>query len=183
MGQRQQYIIDRKFQLKHTFTIIGTVTVVTALILGLITASVVINNERIRNIYEIEASIMNFFSMQAESSADQTYLMAYKTQRKNHDRNMDKLKEIITMNRYLLILVLGIVIIQAVALYAMLIRRTHRISGPVWVMSQYIRAIQEGDKPVIRALRQKDEIQDFYNLMTELLVEKDLASKKEPGGE
>nr|HPN12559.1 hypothetical protein [Spirochaetota bacterium] len=64
MTKRKQYIIDRKYQLRTTFSIIGVVTLVTAVILGAITASVVYNtaklndnNSKIQNIYDIENNI------------------------------------------------------------------------------------------------------------------------------
>jgi signal transduction histidine kinase len=131
--------------------------------------SVVLNNERIRNIYEIEASIMDFFSMQAESIQDPTYQQAFETNRANHNQNMERLREIITRNRYLLIALMVIVIAQGVILYALLIRQSHRISGPIYVMSNQIRDILKGKTPSMRPLRQKDELKDFYNLLGQLL--------------
>ena len=47
MKKRKQYIIDKGFQLRHTFSIIGIVSVITAVILIAITASVVYNNNKL----------------------------------------------------------------------------------------------------------------------------------------
>ncbi len=183
MSNRKQYIIDRSFQLRYTFTIIGVVSFITALIVGIIAFSVVLNNERIRNIYEIEASIMDFFSMQAESIEDSTYQKAFEANRTNHNRNMEQLKDIITRNRYLLIALMIIVLAQGVLLYGLLIRQSHRISGPIYVMSNQIRDILSGKSPSMRPLREKDELKDFYDLLGQLLDRYDEKESPETGNE
>jgi hypothetical protein len=175
MSQRQQYIIDRKFQLKHTFVVIGAVTAVTVIILSIIATNVFFNNSRINNIYIIEGKIMEFYSSEAENSTDSVIKMAAKTNKMNHDRNMETLKDIITNNEILLGTLVAIVFLQGIALYILLIRRTHRISGPIYVMSQYIKQILNGERPKIRNLRKKDEIQDFYSLLKQLFVKYDMA--------
>ena len=59
MYKRKQYIIDKKFQLKTTFSIIGIVSIITAFIIGAIATSVVYNNEKIDNIHAIENNIFD----------------------------------------------------------------------------------------------------------------------------
>jgi methyl-accepting chemotaxis protein len=174
--QRKQYIVDKKFQFRTTFSIIGVVTIITAIILGSISFSIVYNNEKIKNIYEIESSIMDFFSSQTYSNVDEMYKTAFNQQMKNHDNNMINLKGIITYNRVMLTLLLVLIVIQGVILYILLIKKTHRISGPIYVMSKYLNEIIEGKSPVTRPLREKDELKEFYELfnsMLESIKEKD----------
>jgi signal transduction histidine kinase len=50
----------------------------------------------------------------------------------------------------------------------MLILKTHRISGPIYVMSNYIKEMINGKYPHPRPLRKHDELTDFYALFTQL---------------
>ncbi len=167
--QRKKYIVDKKFQFRTTFSIIGVVTIIAVIILGSISFSVVFNNEKIQNILELESNIMENFSSQTNSSADETYKAVYKIQMKQHNTNMDTLKNIITYNRIMLITLLVFVIIQGIILYVLLIKKTHRISGPIFVMSRYLNEMIEGKSPVTRPLREKDELKEFYKLFNDML--------------
>lgn len=167
---RKKYIIDKGFQLRTTFSILGTVAIVSLVIIALLSASVVFNNEKINNIYEIEDSIFNL--MQAsniESHVDDQYIKTTSLLVERHESNLDTINQIGAYNRYLLIALVLFVLIQWIVLFIMLIRITHRISGPVFVMSRYFNEIIEGNIPEIRPLREKDELKNFYALFKELV--------------
>lgn len=180
--KRKQYLIDRQYQLKTTFSIIGIVTIITALILGAITASVVYNNvrlnwnnTRIDNIYKIENSIFVFLSS-IQKTEDPTMKKALLESATRHDENMATLSEIITYNntiiiynKFLLIAILVIIVAQCAVLYVMLIRKTHRVSGPIYVISNFMRDIIEGRRPHLRPLRERDELKEFYELFKEMV--------------
>ncbi len=183
MKKRKQYLIDRQYQLKTTFSIIGVVTVITALILGAITASVVYNNirlnwnnDRIDNIYKIESNIFVFLSS-IPRTEDPALRTAIREGAARHDENMETLSEIIaynntiiTYNKFLLVAILIIVIAECIILYLILIRKTHRVSGPIYVISQFMRDIIEGKRPNLRPLRDGDELKDFYDLFKKMVV-------------
>ncbi len=170
MKARKNYLIDKGFQLRTTFSILGIVAIVSLLIIASISAGVVYNNEKISNIYEIEDSIFNL--MQAaniESNINDEYLKTTSLLVKRHEANLDTINQIRSYNHYLLIALVFFVLIQWIVLFMMLIRITHRISGPVYVMSRYFNEIIEGNIPEIRPLREKDELQNFYSLFKELV--------------
>ncbi|MFA5518562.1 MAG: hypothetical protein WDA74_04840 [Spirochaetota bacterium] len=170
MKGRKNYLIDKGFQLRTAFSILGIVAIISLLIIASISAGVVYNNEKINNIYEIEDSIFNL--MQAaniESNTDDEYLKTMSLLVKRHESNLDTIDQIASYNRYLLIALVFFVLIQWIVLFIMLIRITHRISGPVYVMSEYFNEIIEGKIPEIRPLREKDELQDFYSLFKEFV--------------
>ena len=183
MKKRKQYIIDKGFQLRHTFSIIGIVSVITAVILIAITASVVYNNNKltenntkITNIYEIENSIFVSLSSLPESVKDPVLRKALIQNTKNHDRNMETLNRIIAFNttiiRYnkiLLVAILAIILAESIALYVILIRKTHRISGPIYVISNFMKDIIAGRDPKLRPLRKGDELQEFYDLFQKMV--------------
>ncbi len=183
MIKRKRYIIDKSFQLRTTFTIIGLVSIITAVILGVITISVVYNNNSLRenntkitNIYEIENSIFVSLTSLPEAVKDANLKEALLQNSRNHDRNMETLNRIITdntgiirYNRILLASILIIVVIESIALYVILIRKTHHISGPIYVMSNFMKDIIDGKDPKLRPLREKDELKEFYNLFQEMV--------------
>ncbi len=177
MKGRKQYIVDKSFQLRTIFSVLGIVAVVSLIIIASISSGVVYNNEKINNIYEIEDSIFNL--MQAaniDSRVDEDYLKTTSLLMERHESNLATIDQIAQYNRYLLIALVFFVLIQWVILFIMLLRITHRISGPVYVMSSYFREIIEGDIPDIRPLREKDELKSFYALFKELV---DTLRKKE----
>ena len=170
MTIRKKYIIDKSFQLKTAFSIIGVVAAVSLIILSSIAASVVYNNEKINNIYQIEDNI--FQLMQATSitgQVDNDYKTTVDMLTKNHNNNLSNINKIAQFNRNLLIALIICVIFQGFILFIMIIRITHRISGPIYVMSNYIEEIIHGDIPEPRPLRDKDELKQFYSLFVDLV--------------
>ncbi len=170
MAKRTKYIIDKGFQLRTAFSIIGVVAAISLIILSSIAAGVVYNNEKINNIYQIEDNI--FQLMQATSitgQADNDYKTTVEMLTKNHDNNLSNITKIADFNRYLLVAMIICVIFQGFILFVMIIRITHRISGPIYVMSNYIKDLINGDLPDPRPLRDKDELKKFYGLFVDLV--------------
>jgi len=169
MTKRKQYILDRGFQFRTTFSILAVVGIVSIIILSMISASVMFNNSKIENIYQIEDNIFNIMQTTALSEekisakqelTDKLY--------KRHNANLLNINKIASYNRYLLIGLIVFIVIQIVVLYGVIIRMTHRISGPIYVISNYIKEILNGNDPKTRPLRNKDELKGFYRLFCEL---------------
>lgn len=169
MKQRKQYIIDRKFQLRTTFAIIGVVSIISAVIIAALASSIVYNNIKIKNIYEIEDNIVHFLTSRPMSAEDDALKGAMKEIANNHSVNMDTLNRIIDMNRILLIVLIVSIVFQSALLYILMIRKTHRISGPIYVMSLYMKEVIEGKWPNPRPLRDKDELKTFYHLFGQMV--------------
>ena len=82
---------------------------------------------------------------------------------------MVSMKEIARNNSILLYAVLIYLIVQGIVLSFIMIRRTHRISGPIYLLSVYTRDIIEGRYPQMRPLRRLDEFTDYYDLFAEMV--------------
>jgi hypothetical protein len=183
MSKRTHYLIDTKYQLRTTFSVMASVLVITTVILGIIIVSVVHNsirlnenNIRIENINKIESGIFVLLSSLTGPVRDQSMKKAIQESIHNHDRNMMKLEriistnqDIITYNKVMVIAILIIIVLEAMALYITLIRKTHRVSGPMYVISGFMRDIIEGREPEFRPLRNGDEMQDFYELFKHMV--------------
>jgi hypothetical protein len=163
MIRRKQIIIDKKFQFKTTFSIIGMVTIVAALIVAGMAASLVYNNHRIEKINAMEDRIVQYLQVKSiTEKSTEPDKNAMKEIAVNHSNNMAVMKSLVRNNKILLAVLVVFVICQGGILYLMLIKKTHRIAGPVYVMSRYIKDIIKGEYPVMRKIRKKDELQEFY---------------------
>ncbi len=198
MTKRKQYLIDKEYQLKTTFSIIGIVAVIIAFLIVIIGTSIVINNrtmdknnvninannEKIKNINEIQDNIVHFLSSRSLTSEDEIYKKAIRDVANNHVANMKKMKEIMKsnddimksnagimkLNTFLLIAIIILIIIGTAILYIQLIRRTHRVSGPIYVMTMYMKSVLEGNFPEkMRELRETDELRSFYNMFRDMV--------------
>ena len=198
MKKRTQYLIDRKFQLRHTFSIIGLKFIIIALITGIIVFNAVFNNTQLSrnnaqlqtivndqsNVVIIQDNIVEALLTYSQAVKDKSQKKAINDVYQNHSKNMktiqhniDSIKEIITLNdrvirftTVLLIIICVFVLLQGFVLYFMLIRKTHRISGPIYVMSMYIRQIIDGKIPEhVRNLRKNDELLEFYDLFRQMV--------------
>jgi len=169
---RKQVLIDKKYQVRTTLSIVGIVTIVMAIFIGAITLSVVYNNAKIENIYKIENNIMQFLTSRpfVQSKAEiESYKKAMKTVSAQHRRNMSTLDNIMLYNRFLLIALFVLVLAEGLILTLLLIRKTHKVSGPVYVMTMYMNQIIDGKWPMPRKLREKDELQDFYETFRKMV--------------
>lgn len=177
--KRKQYVVDRKFQLGTTFTIIGVIFIIVALISGLTLANAVRNNQKLAQIVDVQDNIVQALIahtsvLESETKGktkgadkkvapeDQIELHAIAS---DHYSNIEDMKKMVKYNTYLLIAVAGILILHGIVLFFVLILKTHRIAGPIFVMSMYLRQMIDGKIPEnLRPLRKKDEFKEFYSL-------------------
>jgi len=170
MTVRKKYIIDKSFQLKTAFSIIGVVAAVSLIILSSIAASVVYNNEKINNIYQIEDNIFQLMqTANITGENDASYKNTIEMLTKTHVNNLQNINKLASFNRYLLVAMIICVVVQGFILFIMIIKITHRISGPIYVMSNYIKDIINGAIPSPRPLRDKDELKKFYELFIDMV--------------
>jgi len=178
MKQRKQYIINKKFQLKTTFSVIGIIFVIVAIIIAAIGVNAAYNNKRLIHIIQIQDNIVEALIAYSQSPHDSEQKLAISNIANDHVKNIDTIKKIISLNNILLLIIIGFVILQGVLLYFILIRKTHKIAGPLYVMSNYFNDIINGITPNPRSLRKQDELQDFYALFVKMV---DALHKREEG--
>lgn len=181
---RKQYIVDKKLQLKTAFSVVAVVIIITAAVLGVLAFSVVKNNAKIQSLNEIQQMNVEWLQaqlsqqMQLNKLTDPAYLNATRQIAMNQQKSFTTINEIFTMNKYLLMALVLVIVFEGFVLYLLIIRITHRIVGPIYVMSNYIKDIIAGKLPDVRKLRTKDELKEFYGLFSEMV---DTLKKKEKG--
>jgi hypothetical protein len=60
-------------------------------------------------------------------------------------------------------LIVGMATLMAVCLALFGVLVTHRVAGPVYVMSQFVTVLARGRYPTLRPLRRNDELRDFFD--------------------
>lgn len=71
--------------------------------------------------------------------------------------------DVATRSATLLWLIAGTSILMAVAFALFGVLITHRVAGPVYVMSQFVAVLARGRYPIMRPLRRRDELRDFFD--------------------
>jgi hypothetical protein len=173
---KRKNIIDKGFQLKTTFRIIGIIIIAFMLIIA-VTGIISTDNNR-----KITATINDLGRTIEKDRRAAEILMESAGQNRNtrlereHDRiieghfesmalmhtNIQHLTKILGYNRILFTIMICTGILLGFGLFVYLIRLTGRISGPLYVLKQHMHDIMNGKKPNLHALRKNDEFQDFY---------------------
>jgi hypothetical protein len=145
---RHIYVVDRSFQLKYTAMLV----VFGGIIMGLFGAAVIhelrTNSELLEG-KRIEASLSGATGKIPSLSDFQGALAA-------------------TDHRQMLI-VIGAAIIVAAFLGLIGVLVTHRVAGPIFVLSRYAKVLGEGGFPRMRALRRGDELKGFFEVFREAI--------------
>lgn len=169
MLKRKQYIVDKSFQLKTTFTIIGFIFACVALLTVLIGLNVFDTNKKIDNVRVNEDMVVQVLADTAANAPDSDQVFT-KSLFDNHRKNLDTMRGLIRINNILLLIIILITFLQGVVLFFVLIRQTHRIAGPLYVMNRYMREIINGHVPDhLRPLRDRDLLKDFYGVFQEMV--------------
>ena len=167
---RKKYVVNRKFQLRTTFAVIGFIFVILALLVALAGINILDVNTRISNMIEINKAIADTMAAPTPDT-DQIEYQNYVRMQNLNDQNKQNLDEMIKFNTILISVIIAVVFVQGFVLFFLLIRQTHRIAGPIYVMTNYMRQISEGKIPEhVRALRKSDFFQDSYEVFKEMVA-------------
>lgn len=58
---------------------------------------------------------------------------------------------------------IGFVLLMAIFLFVWGIFITHKVAGPIFIISRYLRELRDGKAPHTRPLRRGDELRDFFD--------------------
>lgn len=174
---RRKTIIDKNFQLKTTFRIIGIIIIAFILIIA-VTGIISTDNNR-----QITATIADLNKAIEKNKKTIEILIASAASKsdtladRGHDRiiedhletmalmhtNVAHLRNILRQNMILFTIMIVTGIFLGFGLFIYLIRLTNRMSGPLYLLTQHMHDIMNGRKPNLRELRKNDEFQEFYN--------------------
>ena len=73
------------------------------------------------------------------------------------------------IDSYTMYYLVGFVVVMALVLFIWGIFITHRVAGPIFIISRYLRQLGEGDVPHTRPLRKGDELKAFFDTFSGML--------------
>lgn len=159
--QRKHYLIDRSIQV----TIASKILVIPLILLTcfslILLYFVYQNSNYITKISGNQENLIEMF-MTTPALMDKSNEIVVAGE-KTFRENLRILQSIKSNNLILLYCAIGITIFQAVLLFIYGVYLTHKIAGPVYVMRQYCKEIQQGKTPQFRGLRKGDLLIDFYD--------------------
>ncbi|HOT47093.1 MAG TPA: hypothetical protein PLM53_20550 [Spirochaetota bacterium] len=177
MKKRSMVLIDRKFQLKLARRVIAISMAGFSLVIAFLVVSAIITNigffkslDDLNGAIRVQNNIVGSFVEFARLVENAQLVLAANKIMVDHTRSiqiihkyLDLLRNWALRNMIFLAFIMLVMIIQGVCFYFYMLRVTHRISGPAFVMNRYIDSILRGKEPVARELRPKDELKDLYN--------------------
>lgn len=162
--KRKQYIIDKKFQLKISFKAVA-ISLITVFIIGSVLFYFAkINNNYTNEIVKNQEQLIEMFltTPDLQKAGNQVGEQTFK-------KNISMLVEIKKNSEIVLYFIVIMIIVQSLIIFAIFISITHKISGPIYVMSNYLREVREGIIPKPRPLRKKDELKSFHEELRETI--------------
>ncbi len=151
---RKSYLIDRGFQLKYTVLLVAAGALICALF-GAMMYLVHLDSQRglVAELSRLTPTLSPELALQLRES------------------------EVTLVS---LIVVTTLLMASALGLFGVLV--THRVAGPVYVMSRYIGTLAQGRFPLMRGLRRNDELKSFFERFqsaVETLRQRELEEVKE----
>lgn len=170
MIKRKQYIIDKGIQLRTTFTAIGFTFLCVTLFIVLMGVYINETNKRIRNIIITEDQIFQVLTTVTDTGSEEQTAMNIEMARQ-HQTNMETVTKMVNSNIWIIWGIIAAVFLSGIIFFFILIIQTHRIAGPVYVMTYYMKEFLDGRKHEhLRPLRKHDQLKDFYQLFKEFMA-------------
>ena len=171
---RKKYILDKKFQFSISLRaivlpLITTLAICAALLYFASTNNILINenNKNLNAIIDTQDGMFDMFmAVPALQDPNNPLVkkcdLAFKENlRVTHliNKNHERIKKNSLIVLYILIVM---TVIQTAIIFFQFIFFSHKISGPILVMTNYLRELKNGGRPDFRPLRKNDELRDFY---------------------
>jgi HAMP domain-containing protein len=141
---RRIYVVDRRFQLKYTGLLVLFGGAIMAAFGWAVWRQVVINSELLEG-KRIEQGLLAGRTATVPTMAD------------FHEA-------LVSADQRMLAIILMASLAVAVTLGLLGILITHRIAGPVLVLSRYAEALSQGTYPPMRPLRKNDELKEYFEI-------------------
>ena len=179
---KRKIIISRKFQFNIAASFAAVSAALMTIIIIILSAVLISNNLKLEEIGRNQQGLAGtqveiFKTLIALSSSKnlKNYHISGSMIEKDNlstetllNQNNEKIQNITERNNSLIVILIISAMIQSVIIFYLLIKRTHRISGPLFLLNRYIEDMKRGEKPVIRPLRVHDDFQDLFDNFREL---------------
>ncbi|MGD0676194.1 MAG: HAMP domain-containing protein [Polyangiaceae bacterium] len=168
----RNYLLDSRFQLKYTGFLVAVavaISGVTGSLLFATTRAVVSESsallEESRKVSEV--SRMNIKDLASDSPE---LLGEFNREADAHDQALaDQQASLIRRQRWMLDSLVGGLALMVALIGLLGIYFTHKVAGPIHKMKRLLRQVGEGNLHVDSRLRRGDELQDFFDVFTQMV--------------
>lgn len=176
MIKRNKKLIDKKLQLKVVMKMISITAITFSLVLLFIGHMAFKNDlditsmiNQLQNAVEVEDNIIKAFVDYSKEFTGKNVRLNISNISNDHEKSIASIKQLVgyvkksALQYKKIIIVIGVIAIFQIFFFCIyIIRFTHRIFGPIFVINRYVQELIDGKNPVPRALRDKDEFKDLY---------------------
>ena len=180
---KRKKLIDKKLQLHTAYSVIRFYFIAFFIVIVLMVVHTILTDRKINGTIKnlngavnTEQNIVNAFIKYSDMTSSPDLQLKSKKISDDHNKSIQIIETHITLlsgllksNFIVISLIAGFIVIMGLILFFYLIRLTHTISGPIFVMTRHIQDIMDGKEPAIRALREDDQLKDFYSKFSELV--------------
>ena len=205
---RNTKIINKKYQLRMLFKLLGLVLTAFIVLVGSVTIVATMNYKEMKQslvkmngsvadmkgVIETENNIVMAFIEYSKSQGGNDVSLINDKVKKDHDSSMilitksiryvenylHQMNEAAKKSIQLLTIVFGIILVFIIMLIYSILKISHRVAGPMYVMSKHMDDLLEGKDVSFRDLRKGDEFQEFYEkfkLLAELVKKEEAQSE------
>ena len=165
--KRKKYILDKYFQLRISFKAVIFPLIITLIIGAVLLYFAKINNNYTKEIVNNQEQMIELFL--TTPALYNTNNPIISSGEKIFQNNIKMLMEIKRNSSLVLYFIIIMIVIQSSIIFVLFIYITHKISGPIYVMTQLLQELKQGKIPKYRPLRKKDELQDMYAELCETI--------------
>ncbi|MEW6527689.1 MAG: hypothetical protein AB1444_13620 [Spirochaetota bacterium] len=190
--KKRSIIINKYYQLKTAFGVAGLFALCIGFLFIITASCLVWNNHTLSkaithqvDLQKVQEDILKSIEMLSRYGNRKNLVFeAYKAigdLKKNTEAlkaSNELLHKAIVMNEYLLWINGILAIVLVVAVFVVIVRRTHRVAGPMFLLKRYMNEIIEGKVPVIRPLRKGDEFKDVFDTFMTMIDSLHLKRRK-----
>jgi len=183
MKNKRHIIVNRKFQVGMAFSFASLSALIMAVVIIILSALLVSNNRKLDDIGANQQLLADtqteiFKSLVGIVNAKNANNLRILTSPINEDneRNMELVRrnnllmqEITKMNGRIITMLIISAAIQSLIIFYIMLRRSHRISGPLFLLNRYMDEMKQGRFPEIRPLRAHDDFQELFASFRELV--------------
>ena len=178
---RKKYVLDKKFQLRLSaraviLPLVTTLAICGALLYFAADTNRLIgeNNMSIDSIIDTQQGMFDtFLAIPALQDPGNPAVRKCEAAFKNNLKLTNEIngnhEGIRKNNRIVLYILIIMTVAQTVIIFSQFIFLSHKITGPLHVMRNYLAEIREGKTPEFRSLRKNDELRVFYEEFRETL--------------
>ncbi len=181
--KKRQIIVNRKFQFSMAFSFAALSALIMTVVIIILAALLISNNSKLRDISLNQQQLADsqteiFKTLIGIAAAEDIKKLHISTSavkldnEKNQElirHNNAMIQDITLMNNRIIALLIISAVLQSVIIFYIMLKRSHRISGPLFLLNRYIDEMKRGEFPEIRPLRANDDFHDLFDNFRELV--------------